>query len=329
MHDANISSLIELDSLPETNDPENNIAENNSAENNHPETSLVVQHDPIFCETEERGEFEVFPLLPIEVRLKIWRMSFKRQHINLDVKSLDGHTCSSRCEVPSPSLRPIYPATLHTCQESRLETIRHYSILIPGKLRVIRATPTRLPVCVNLSIDSGSFSLYRLGNNPESYNIWLSKLKASATHGLKALEELEIRDCLWERELTNHFQHGMPCGRYSANLARQYRAVLAIILQFTGLKKVYYTYDYVLKNNWQLAAFSTALKECRETMEALLDQNSDVFVGGKAPEVKVRVWGDRYAGTMNSQVTETGWIYSTRNSEWVGGKAEGLVADRE
>jgi hypothetical protein len=45
------------------------------------------------------------------------------------------------------------------------------------------------------------------------------------------------------------------------------------------------------------------MKECRETIQAFFEKNMDVFIGGKAPEVKVRLWMEE----------EKVYICSTRN----------------
>jgi hypothetical protein len=52
------------------------------------ETSLVVYNDAIALvqeESEERGEFELFPKLPIELRLRIWNLTFQKQHLHVSI----------------------------------------------------------------------------------------------------------------------------------------------------------------------------------------------------------------------------------------------------
>ena len=135
--------------------------------------------------------FNPFPKLPIEVRFKIWGLTFEKQHVDLDIQRFR----AAQSALKTSPVRPVFPATMHVNQESLQETLRKYTVSVPGSTRAVRATSTRLPVCINFSIDSCTFSMDFIGMEKywSSYKTWLSKLDGQDGK-LKSLKELEIRD---------------------------------------------------------------------------------------------------------------------------------------
>jgi hypothetical protein len=59
-----------------------------------------------------------------------------------------------------------------------------------------------------------------------------------------------------------------------------------LILRFTGLKWVYFTWTAVAADEL-FSCYFNDMKECRETIQAFIEKNKDVFIGEKAPEIKV------------------------------------------
>lgn len=263
-------------------------------------------------EAEERGEFSLFPKLPLELRLRIWVMSFKKQHVDLDIQSLWGSRGAPTWVGPVASVRQQFPTTLHVNRESRIETLSRYCIVIPGG---IRATRARLPICVNLSLDSFSSSLDLLGDEKyaKDYTKWLTKLDSIAHGGLKAVKELEIRDIWWASDMKNDFEGGSsPPKSFSFMVLR----ALGAILRFAGLNTVQFTYSWTL----QWAPYPTLwsdMKECREALQAFLNRNSVAFVGGRPPEVKVRVWKPKCECLHQCTHQSEGYVCSTQAGEQV------------
>ena len=157
--------------------------------------SLVAANNTT-SSSEERGEFTLFPLVPVELRLKIWAMTFKKEHVDLDIQNCwANHHIGPGMHIIS---RPRFPVALHVNQESRTETKRHYCIISPSKLRLTRlSTP---PTCINLSLDSGFFDFQLVTNTKYAmaYKNWLTKLNSASRGGLAHLQELEVRNICWD-----------------------------------------------------------------------------------------------------------------------------------
>ncbi|KAE9370206.1 hypothetical protein N431DRAFT_442067 [Stipitochalara longipes BDJ] len=256
---------------------------------NQSETSLVAQNDAIAPELEERGAFELFPKLPIELRLRIWTMTFKKQHVELDIRTLQHDYVDLFILEHLTSQGPNFPVALHVNRESRVETLRHYTIICTSAThRMTRATPP--PICINLSLDLGSFCVDNIAKpkNFKSYEAWLARLGSTARGGLGALEEPEICHMLW----SSWDKAAIESEQENANLPNhpdyKYIWALRIILHFTGLKKICFTWDQFLPNH-NAHICRSPMKECQETIQAFMDRHKDEFDGHQAPEVKVRI----------------------------------------
>jgi len=62
--------------------------------------------------------------------------------------------------------------------------------------------------------------------------------------------------------------------------------ILHLILRFTGLKQICFTWTAVAADEL-FSCYLNDMKECRETIQAFFEKNKDVFIGEKAPEIKV------------------------------------------
>jgi hypothetical protein len=257
------------------------------AETEPTESSLVVENNTT-SSSEERGEFTVFPVVPVELRLKIWAMTFKKEHVDLDIQN-----CWPNYNI-GPGMhilpRPLFPVALYVNQESRTETMRHYCIISPSKLRLTRASNP--PTCVNLSLDSGSFDFQLITNSKYAiaYKNWLTKLTSASRGGLASLQELEVRRICWDQSYKGDIDQektSMPWGR------AHYILALKLILQFTGLKRICFTFRQCPIVNPPLTSLLNNGPECRQTIQAYMDRHKDNFIGNRAPEVKVRFWSER------------------------------------
>jgi len=79
----------------------------------------------------------------------------------------------------------------------------------------------------------------------------------------------------------------MPLGR------AHYILALKLILQFTGLKRICFTFRQCPIVNPPLTSLLNNAPECRQTIQAYMDRHKDNFIGNRAPEVKVRFWSER------------------------------------
>ncbi len=243
--------------------------------------------------SEEHGEFTVFPLVPVELRLKIWAMTFKKEHVDLDIQN-----CWPNYNI-GPGMHIIprsrFPVALHVNQESRTETMHHYCIISPSKLRLTRASNP--PTCVNLSLDSGSFDFQLITNHKYAmaYKNWLTKLTSASREGLAHLQELEVCRICWDQSYkgdTDQEKRSMPVGR------AHYVLALRLILQFTGLKTICFTFRQCPIVNPPLTTLLNNAPECRQTIQAYMDRQKDNFICNRAPEVKVRFWSEREGASI-------------------------------
>ncbi|CZR56862.1 uncharacterized protein PAC_06751 [Phialocephala subalpina] len=106
--------------------------------------------------------FEPFPRLPIELRQKIWKMSFRagrvvgistyrKQHMEYVVSKIE----FKYPESVRKKISKLLPITLQVNHESRAETLRHYFIL--GTAAALETMV--LPFAFDHSVDEVSFTL--------------------------------------------------------------------------------------------------------------------------------------------------------------------------
>jgi hypothetical protein len=279
-----------------------------NTELNQSDMSLAVPNDTVMPEAGECGEFAHFPKLPLELRLRIWVLTFNKERVNLDIQDLRKHRLYL---LPNPLatgrpkyIRPIFPVALHVSRESRTETLRHYCIMSTSDHVMTRTAPP--PICLNLSLDTGVFDFNLVGSikHSKQYTTWLSKLGSATRAGLSAVEELEISDISWfspDKLAVEQEQLNVGGRKYMPN----YILVLRLILLFTSLKKICFTWSgslpyhehqsllygtRVIVQTQMRAQMKARMKECRQVIEAFMSRHKEKFIGGRAPEVKVRNW---------------------------------------
>jgi len=261
------------------------------------ETSLVVYNDAIALvqeESEERGEFELFPKLPIELRLRIWNLTFQKQHVDLEIRKFWATNDWYRYYrwenyIPLP---PKFPVALQVNRESRIETLHHYCIISSGDSRLSRVTHKQTPpTCVNFSLDSCFFEFGGLCRSKyeSPYANWLSKLRSNARGGLSTLTELEIRAAWWNIPIQEEVDRDelykfTGVFRNSGHFLLELR----VALRFTGLKRLCVTWSQHTSRDPE------SQKDCRESIQGFMDRKRDSFIGGQAPDVKVRAWSKFY-----------------------------------
>jgi hypothetical protein len=101
-----------------------------------------------------KPKFPLFPKLPIELRLKIWKESHEPRIIEL---RLPKNYRSNRYDFVIPK----FPAALHVNKEARLESLKDYKMSFKHK-------QCRRPILFNFSIDT----LHIRDHSPFSYPFW-------------------------------------------------------------------------------------------------------------------------------------------------------------
>ncbi|PVH74843.1 hypothetical protein DL98DRAFT_575407 [Cadophora sp. DSE1049] len=143
--------------------------------------------------------FNSFSQLPLEIRLSVWRFSFPRGRlINLDqyvAASFEWDADRDRTYGIETSCG--LPPTLHVNQESRRETLKHYSLVFRIDRELNWITPkTRVrPLCYNPKLDTMFFTDSYIMHDP-SWN-WLHRIQQASPVIFNSIEVFEIRNWHW------------------------------------------------------------------------------------------------------------------------------------
>jgi hypothetical protein len=156
-------------------------AAQNIGNEEHPTKALAIHNDGDAIVRDAGRAFTLFPKLPLEIRLMIWVMTFKKQHVDIDLDL----SCDDQINLGRQIPRPVFPVALHVNHESRTETLRHYCII---------SSSNHHTICVNFSLDSCYMRRKLVGGIvcKRYYEDWLSDLDSEAPGGLRSVEELEI-----------------------------------------------------------------------------------------------------------------------------------------
>ena len=144
--------------------------------------------------------FVLFPNLPVEIRLQIFRAMFPHgRHVCLDADF--PWTFNYEASVQSQNRLPL-PPTLSINQESRAETLKHYSIVFKSDSRCFNGYEpfAERPFCFNPAIDSVYITFGSLdgGTNYRRFDVWIEYLNTQLPSGVNSIQSLEIRDMNWE-----------------------------------------------------------------------------------------------------------------------------------
>lgn len=155
-------------------------------------------------------KFILFPKLPVEVRLMIWRLAFpppRRIDISERYPYYWWHSeTPSDVVIPPSCLRnkndphneDNLPVTLSVNRESRQETLKHYDVV---PIRNPRPSPhrcppgsgkLRVPLCVRNGVDGDTLAFFpRIMKKGEDEQ-WLNHIQTHAPKLLSSVENLEI-----------------------------------------------------------------------------------------------------------------------------------------
>jgi hypothetical protein len=279
-------------STNQTTSSENGIEENtmNDQQATTPTSAAPTSQD----DTPGDREFTPFPKLPVELRHKIWKNSFKKRHVELDIRSLYMDNLGTAYDDgPDPAPSPYIPATLSVNRESRAETMRFYhAVYVPdsGSRALLLPSSESLsdskcsPGWVNPAIDSIFFRHVPAACHYDKYVNWFDHMATLIPGGLKHFRELEVRH-VWLDEGMREEMEESPEENRVVHLFEH-------ILRFPGLKTVVLTGD----NMRNFVPTDDELEELRTMAEEFLEENKKKFTSCVAPVVRVRQHVDLYTG---------------------------------
>jgi hypothetical protein len=252
---------------------------------------------------EQSRKFTLFPKLPTEMRRMIWVMSFEGKDVGLDIYPLweENHSDTDPKWAVQP--RRVFPVSLWVSKESREETSRHYSIVSFGDVfDKYHGLPS---ICTNFGLDSFVISkiLALNGVRPAKPNRedmcdkWLTHLDSAGNGGLQRVQHLEITQFHWGhsdgflRIILDQYRHEVQKEEISPGQVGSplVLPLLKVILRFTDLKVLCLTWLStcpIMDTPDEL----WTLEDCRKNMQDFVDRHKDIYVGGKAPKVRVRYW---------------------------------------
>lgn len=161
---------------------------------------------------ENSVKFTLFPELPIEIRLQIFRTMFpSSRHVCLDVDF--PWTFNYESSIQAQNRIPL-PPTLFINQESRSETLKHYQVVFKSDSTAFKGYEpfAERPFCFNSRIDSVyiTFGSLHGGTNYRRFDTWMDYLNAQLPGGTNSIQSLEVRDMSWEAPIKAWIQGESP-----------------------------------------------------------------------------------------------------------------------
>jgi hypothetical protein len=246
--------------------------------------STSTEHHPL-------DEFTLFPNLPIEIRLEIWRSSFHSRRVRIDIhytivpSDNDSSDSDSDEEDDSDSSTQLQerreegdlPIALLVNKESRTEALKHYCLLLQTK-EDLDTILLRGPIWLNPEIDTVCVPLATMANGWYEFFKWLSYVDSFIPGGLQAVRELEMSEAYWDGDVGSSFEES-------------YGRVEKSLLRFSGLQRLRVTsaslWVHDEFSSWKRRLFCHEKKCFLEAVEAFLVKHKDSFVGGAVPKVFV------------------------------------------
>jgi hypothetical protein len=221
--------------------------------------------------------FKLFPKLPLDLRLLVWRYTFPGPRL----VSLDYAKGNRIFKIPDDlhATRNIeLPPTLHLNRESRYEALRAYYLIRwwRGEIRLI-LNPTRDSICIEFT--SFACSLCQYG--------WIRELDDLIPSCIRQVEHLNILDAFWFWS-SWHELFG------SSEAPIENTSSIRSVLFFTGLKTILISFR---ENDWgtNYDDKKAHMQEFCNNFGLFLDRHKNMFDAGKAPRVMARDW----QGTIN------------------------------
>jgi hypothetical protein len=243
-------------------------------------------------EKQDLESFTLFPKLPIELRLKIWRLALPPgRHVKMDLSHHFSESPTAPEYVTMKEDEHSPPITLYVNRESREETLRHYTVIF--RTDAIRPTKEykEKPFCLDPSRDSLYFFsewLHAEGEDVLQFWDWMYHLDISLPRGFSSIRSLEYLDDRWGYKRVPANAAPPPPYRWSVLLPN-------IIFSFTGLTNLCVSVTSLDGFTYQ-SFFRTWLSSdqgkdtSKKMVEEWLDSKKEIFLAGKVPKLTFRSW---------------------------------------
>jgi hypothetical protein len=179
--------------------------------------------------------FTLFPKLPIELRLKIWQLSFPSCH-EVNFAAIRTLSLWRGKEVTEMEDNLPLPISLSINQESRRETLKHYSVVLrSGYTGTARHREIEKPFYYNPKLDVAWLAPFIISDHyPER---WLAYLQSVAPRVFANTKTLEVRAWDWSSGyMVLDFRGFLPA--WSFYNIRPDDAKMKSFLRFTNLEEV-------------------------------------------------------------------------------------------
>jgi hypothetical protein len=254
-----------------------------------PEIQLYIQLG------KDLDSFTLFQKLPLELRLKIWRSTFPKPRFVSLGRSCIGPSCKvCHHEVQRDQHTPL-PVTLGINSESRIETLKCYTVVLRQGEREERGQKDKRRRLIYF--DHLRDKIYLADCcywNSEELLDWVEWLNSKALGRLEKVKSLEFNGVGLRRDLNEHLKdrisgsydkHLATCpGRYCGFL---HNPILDCVLKFSGIR----SFDFWLtgEDYWNKIEEDKEgiLEEYRALLQTYFEIHKGRFDGGKAPEVRV------------------------------------------
>jgi hypothetical protein len=257
--------------------------------------ALLVQADASSQPAGTIVEFTLFPNLPMELRLKIWRWSFPRGRVvNLARQPQFLHPKDELRNQNAMSQYPL-PVSLHVNCESRAVTLEHYYVIFAEDMEPLNdGDKIRPPLCFNPNLDEGFISLYsaRHDISADWFTRWIDYLEITAPALLCSVQNLQLLGTRFDESTFAwiYLRYVLIFG--STNRDEAAAAVpmreFEFILAFHGLKRLRFVVSQYCRSSerLQVPVVEKDLKRMEKVWNALLGCHRSYF-GGDPPVVEV------------------------------------------
>ncbi|KAE8443157.1 hypothetical protein EG329_002326 [Mollisiaceae sp. DMI_Dod_QoI] len=253
----------------------------------NPDQGLFVQTSP-----DDFREFTLFPKLPVEIRLRIWRKCFpgpRTVHIEPGFSyeeppsKLAQRTEMLKCDIPTPR-------TLQINSESRQETLRNYVIIPQSTFRSgyqVYSVASG-PLCFDHKRDSIQASMY-----DAQAHVWLFDLVNASFPG--CLEQIKHVEMLYLHETSHAWtvirtvaKDDLKCVNYIDGVQRDVGWPFGGLFKFSGLQEIVIPVSFIGLLVRAPKSVERTLEEYRKLVVAFLELYKDEFRSGRIPVVHVK-----------------------------------------
>jgi hypothetical protein len=255
-----------------------------------PEIQLYIQLG------KDLDTFTLFPRLPLELRLKIWRRAFPKPRLVHIGPSCSVCYCWSHDYLKAKVQHIPLLVTLRINSESRTETLKFYTVIWRDEKDNLRQ-----PLYFDHTRDK-LYMGYCHDSDDQQLLDWVKQLKSNALGRLEKVNNLEFdgvwfQDRFFKAQLMGrvsgfHNKHLAACrGEMAHCICSSFRCtpLLESVMQFSGLRRL----DFWLRgrDRWEDIVDdkgeSGVLEEYRVLLANYFEIQKEKFDGGKVPQVRV------------------------------------------